>query len=339
MKRIRLKDELKNKNTKIQGLLTVGREDVLLPVTVICGKEEGKTVLVTGGIHNAEYVGIQAAITLAEALVPAEITGRIVILPLVNTTGFEHRTMSLVYEDGKNLNREFPGNPDGTLAQQICYFIEKEVFSEIDYYIDLHCGDGFEALAPYVYCQGKASEEVCRMSEQMARQVQVPYIVQSQSGTGGAYNYAGALGIPGILLERGNMACWSPEEVEADVQDVKRILRLLEVLPEAQEASETVKKNTSPKVLITEAIYQGAEKAGCWYPRFKPGQTAEKGEILGEIRDYFGQVLEVHRASETCVILYQIGSLTVQKQETVIAYGKICEEQLELLTKAQEEDR
>ena len=90
-----------------QGWLAVEGCCYELPMTVICGGT-GKVTLITGGVHNAEYVGIQAAVELAQELKPEEIPGTLVIIPIVNVSGFTHRTMSLVHEDGKNLNREFP---------------------------------------------------------------------------------------------------------------------------------------------------------------------------------------------------------------------------------------
>lgn len=318
MNLIDLTQALKYRNEKIQGVVEIAEAGVQLPITVICGKEEGKTILITGGIHNAEYVGIQAALELSVFLKPSQISGNIIILPLVNRTGFEHRTRSCVYEDGKNLNREFPGNKEGTLAEKICYYIEKEVFSHIDYYIDLHCGDWHEELKPYVYCQGKADEETCRISEKMARQVNVKYIVQSQNGSGGAYNYAGSLGIPGILLERGNLGLWSQDEVKEDILDVKRILRTMGFL-----VSSAFEK--TDQILITEAFYEEAGKTGCWYPRHRAGDIVEENEVLGEIRDYFGNLLERHIAKARSVILYQIASLSVLEKETVIAYGKLSD--------------
>ena len=74
-----------------------------VPHVLLCGMEPGPTVLVSAGIHNAEYVGIQAAIELSNELDVGELRGSVIILPLANRSGFENRTMSMVYEDGKNL--------------------------------------------------------------------------------------------------------------------------------------------------------------------------------------------------------------------------------------------
>jgi len=317
MKMIKIKQEIEHINYKIQGYTKVSGTDLLLPVTIICGEFPGKTILITGGIHNAEYVGIQAAIELAQYLQPGGMVGKIIILPLVNRTGFEHRTMSCVYEDGKNLNREFPGQSDGTLGERICWFLEKEVFVLSDYYVDLHCGDGYEELKPYVYCQGSAKEKVRRASREMAWRVQVPYIVESKNDSGGAYNYAGSIGLPGILIERGNLGVWSKEEVDADIKDVYNILQFLGIRKDKEIAP------VNKAVVITETFYEASEENGCWYPKYHAGDIVEQGTVLGEIRDYFGNVIKSYAAKEKAVILYQTASLCVVKNGLVIAYGKL----------------
>ena len=81
------------------------------------------TVLITAGIHNAEYVGIQAAIELSNELDVDKLKGNVVIVPLANRSGFENRTMSRVFEDGKNLNRVFPGDPDGSEADRLAHML------------------------------------------------------------------------------------------------------------------------------------------------------------------------------------------------------------------------
>ena len=173
---------------KVSGWLHIADSGLEIPVSLICGMQDGPTVLVTGGIHNAEYVGIQAAIELREELKPSQMRGKVILFPLVNRTGFEHRTMSMVYEDGKNINREFPGDPSGTLTEQICHTFVDKVFPQVDYYIDLHCGDGYEELYPHVYTLGAASPKVNQASDAMARAVNVKFRYPSQNPSGGSYN-------------------------------------------------------------------------------------------------------------------------------------------------------
>ena len=101
MKDINLANFSKFRNQKQQGYINVSGTNIKLPITIICGKKEGKTALITGGVHCAEYVGIETAIELSKEINPEDISGNIIIVPLINRSGFENRTMSVVYEDGK----------------------------------------------------------------------------------------------------------------------------------------------------------------------------------------------------------------------------------------------
>lgn len=301
---------------KVSGYVKVENTEIFLPITLICGKKEGKTVLITAGVHNSEYVGIQTAIELANNIKTNEVLGNIIIMPLINRSGFEHRTMSLTYEDNKNLNREFPGKENGSVSEKITYFIETEIFKLCNYHIDLHCGDGYEELTPYVYCQGKASEDVKQISLKMAKAVNVNYIVKSQCDRGGAYNYAGTLGIPGILIERGCLGKWSKEEVIEYKKDVLNVLGVLKILD---------KENTTivNHKVLENVIYVDSDYTGCWYPEYKVNETFKKGDILGVVKDYFGNVLHTCIAEVNGVVLYQVASLSVLKGGPMITYGEV----------------
>ena len=125
-----------------------------VPHVLLCGEQPGPTVLITAGIHNAEYVGIQAAIELSNELDVSTLRGNVVLVPLVNRSGFENRTMSRVFEDGKNLNRVFPGDREGSEAERLAHMLFEVFIRNADAYIDLHCGDGYETLIPYCYYLG-----------------------------------------------------------------------------------------------------------------------------------------------------------------------------------------
>jgi len=307
------------KGHKIQGFLDLPfTEEDKLPCTLIHGDKEGPTVLIDGGIHNAEYVGIEAATRLAAQLEPQDIAGTLIIIHLVNVNGFKARTISVCAEDGKNLNRVFPGSPDGTYADKLAYFMEKEIFSKIDYYIDLHCGDWFEDLVPYIYAVGNAPEETVRKAEEMALVADVPYYVQSESGKGGAYNWAGSLGIPSVLLERGRMGQWDDHEVKDSCRDVRNILLKLGVLDTKRFGRPL--QRTIPRKLH-HIHYINAHVEGCWFPEKKAGDVVQAGELLGVIRDYFGNIVEEIRAPEDVIIIYQTVSYSLPLNTPLITYG------------------
>lgn len=315
-----LGDVTVRRGEKYQGDIFFANGDIVLPGTIICGKLPGKTMLITGGVHSGEYVGIQACVELGAELQPEKTVGTIVILKVLNRPAFENRAGSLGLFDGKNLNRVFPGNPNGTEMERLAWAITKEVYPKVDYYIDLHSGDDFEALTPYVYYAGKAAQEVTEVSRKMAEQVDVPYMVRSMVSSGGAYNYAASKGIASILLERGGMGAWTSEEVNSDKRDVRNILSSLDMYQIRRDV-----RNYVP-MEVTDVCYQAASEDGLWYPAAKPGNMVAEGALLGTIRDYNGKLRETCRAEYTGVVLYQTGSLQVTEGGPVVAYGRIVRE-------------
>lgn len=315
-----LGDVTVRRGEKYQGDISFANGDIVLPGTIICGKLPGKTMLITGGVHSGEYVGIQACVELGAELQPEKTVGTIVILKVLNRPAFENRAGSLGLSDGKNLNRVFPGNPNGTEMERLAWAITKEVYPKVDYYIDLHSGDDFEALTPYVYYAGKAAQEVTEVSRKMAEQVDVPYMVRSMVSSGGAYNYAASKGIASILLERGGMGAWTSEEVNSDKHDVRNILSSLDMYQIRRDV-----RNYVP-MEVTDVCYQAASEDGLWYPAAKPGDMVAEGALLGTIRDYNGKLRETCRAEYTGVVLYQTGSLQVTEGGPVVAYGRIVRE-------------
>mgnify|MGYP002249664137 CR=1 FL=1 len=136
---------------------------------------------------------------------------------------------------------------------------------------------------------------------------------------GGAYNYAASQGIPSILIERGGMGAWTSEEVRSTRRDVRNILCHLGIYQGKKDY------RTYYPLDVTDICYQDASRDGLWYPFKKPGDMIREGEILGEVRDYEGGLLELSVAEYDGVILYQTGTLQVLGDGPMIAYGKDCQ--------------
>ena len=119
---------------------------VPLEAWLLCGAHPGKTLVVTAGVHGCEYVGILALQKLVETLDCATLYGQVILLPLVNSKGFFAGVKQLNPADGRNLNREFPGKEDGTETQRMAWTIEKLLYPEADFLLDLHGGDWNEEL-------------------------------------------------------------------------------------------------------------------------------------------------------------------------------------------------
>ncbi len=120
------------------------------PYIAIVGKVSGPTVLITAGIHAAEYTGIEAAIRLGREIDPARVHGIVLVIPLLNRPGFYERSVYVNPEDGDNLNRLFPGRADGTWGERFAHRLLTEIVVRFDHAIDLHAGDLVEELTPFV---------------------------------------------------------------------------------------------------------------------------------------------------------------------------------------------
>ena len=145
---------------KTEGFLELGDGEFVLPATIIRGKDPGKTVLVTAGLHAGEYVGIQTLIELSKRLKPEKVKGQLVLVKVLNREDFEKRAGSISWEDGKNSEPCFPWQKDGTKVERLAAAITESLIRKADYYIDLHGGDDYEELTPYVYFgrRGKARD-------------------------------------------------------------------------------------------------------------------------------------------------------------------------------------
>ena len=111
---------------------------VMIPITVI-RNGEGPTALLTGGNHGDEYEGPIALLKLANDLKPAEVSGRVIIVPAMNYPAFRaaRRTSPI---DAGNLNRIFPGRPDGSVTEKIADYFQRFLLPQADIVLDFHAG-------------------------------------------------------------------------------------------------------------------------------------------------------------------------------------------------------
>ena len=126
---------------KVQGYFAGPDGEKTIPICLIHGTKPGKTVLLTAGVHACEYPGAAAVMELCRELEPSQVSGRLILVPMLNVSSFYERLPFVVKEDGKNLNRMFPGDPQGSYSQQLAAQIQRELHAKADYLIDIHSGD------------------------------------------------------------------------------------------------------------------------------------------------------------------------------------------------------
>jgi N2-acetyl-L-2,4-diaminobutanoate deacetylase len=111
---------------------------VMIPIAVVRGGA-GPTALLTGGNHGDEYEGPLALFDLARTLDPADVTGTVVIVPALNAPAFRAGTRTSPIDRG-NLNRSFPGAPDGTVTEKIADYVTRHLLPMADLVLDFHSG-------------------------------------------------------------------------------------------------------------------------------------------------------------------------------------------------------
>ena len=308
------------RGSKLRTYLPIPQSNVKIPITIINGSEDGPTLLITAGIHGGEYPGIAAAMELGRDIPPEEVRGLLIMMHPVNIQGFWARREFIVPEDGKNLNRVFPGDPLGTLADRTAYLISSYFFPIADFYVDMHSGDIHESLHPYVYYPGQPTPELEKTARSVAKVLDMEYMVRSMA-TGGAYNYAASQGLPSILIERGGAGLCLREDIDAYKDDVRNILRKLKMF-----SLPVRPRHHSPRD-VENLIYLESMETGCWIHHIHSGDWVEEGQVLGHVTDVFGEIITTYYAEQTGVVLYVCPALSAPKGTILVAYGTIKEDE------------
>jgi len=302
---------------KARGVIRVGvgtAAAVEIPVVVINGTRPGKIVCVTGGVHGAEYPGIEAAIRLSRSLNPEAVRGAVIILPLVSVPAFQRRTIYISPLDGKNINRYFPGNPAGTITEVVAATLFQEAVGQADVLIDLHGGDMVEALIPFTIYYQSGKPAVDEVSRKMAEVYGIELILRSMALRGGSYQAAAAMGKPAILAEAGGQGILDEPSVQIHVRGVTNVLRHLEVLEGTPEVPRK-------PVELPQSAWLSAEDGGMFYPAVAIGQQVEKGQVVGEFRDWFGEPIRKVESPATGLVLFLVTSPAINRGDPILSVG------------------
>jgi predicted deacylase len=255
-----------------------------IPIVVI-RNGDGPTALFTSGNHGDEYEGQVALCGLARTLDPAKIKGRVILLPMANFPAAQagRRTSPI---DDANLNRSFPGNPDGTVTQQIAYWIESTLLPKADLVADLHSGGSSLMYLPSALI--KPSPDAARAAKQRAMLeafgAPISYITGGGAGTGEDNTLSGGAercGIPALGTELGGSGTVTPAALRVVRRGLVNLLVHAGILPE----SERQPGAKAPRVVTVagpEHFVYGSEN-GVWEPLVELGQTVRKGQLAARI--------------------------------------------------------
>jgi uncharacterized protein len=293
-----------------------------IAVAIVHGAKPGPVLAIVSGAHGTEYSSILAVERLIQALNPAELSGTVILVPLVNVASFEQKIAHVNPIDNKSMNRFYPGKADGTQTERASFLMTRQVVDQCDHLIDLHGGDLDESLRPYSYwtVTGNAAQDA--ISKEMLLAFGLDHIIVSAdrpkdpSQSRYLENTASLRGKPSITAEAGHAGTTEADDIALLVSGSVNVMRYLRMLPGAPAVVEN-------PVWIDRAIAVPSEQTGIFYPLVKRGTYAQAGMKVGYVTDYVGKVIYEAHAPESGLVLFIRGVPSLTKGETVISIGVV----------------
>jgi predicted deacylase len=300
---LRIRDLVVEPGATRRGFVKVGETGagpIEMPIVVVHGARPGPTLCLTGGVHATEYPGQTAVREMCRQLDPAALAGTVIAVPVVNMPMFVARSAFVSPIDGLNLNRVAPGRPDGTITELIAHTLFSEILSLATHHIDCHGGDLTEVLWPYAAYRMTGKPEQDATGEAMARcySPRIVALFRESSPlvpTGTVTSEAAKRGIASILGECGSAGGLDPADVRTHLHGITNVMRFLQMLP----GEPVVPANQL--VGVSQFVVQ-ARRGGLLRLAVGIGETLREGQVLGEIWDAFGDVVETLRAPARGVV-------------------------------------
>lgn len=299
-------------------------EPIRFPVGTIYGVNDGPTLLVLGGMHGSEFAGIDAAIRLYNEVDPKKLNGVLKIGMVYNLPAFVNNLGFVVPHDGKNPMSTFPGTPIGTYGEAMAYYFDQQMLSKCDYFVELHGGDIPEALTPFVFHVYTGDPATDEKSKKMAEVYNIPLVVSDKCSKENPPKYAFGVssmrGKPSILCESGQQGILKSEEADTHLVGLRNVLIHLGMTP--GKIVNTIKRKS-----IDEYIAIRSEYAGMWYPAVKLNQVVKKDEVVGHIRDYFGDPIAEVKSRLDGIVTVIRTSPAVKAGNVLIEQGHVASEE------------
>ncbi len=294
-----------------------------IPVVVVNGAKPGKVLALVSGAHGTEYVSIIAIEKLIAKLDPAQLTGTVILVPLVNIASFEQKVPHVNPIDNKSMNRFYPGKPDGTQTERTSYAITRQIVDRCDYLIDYHGGDLDENLRPYAYWGATGHAEQDHISKEMVLAFGLDHIIiwserpTDPNATRYLDNTAAVRGKPSIVVEAGHAGTVETDDVNLLVNGTLSTMRALKMIPGEPHFIEN-------PVWIEKLSDVLADGPGIWYPLINRGTYVSAGMKLGTITDYFGKVIAEPRAPVSGVVLHVNAVPSLKKGDNIADLGVVA---------------
>jgi predicted deacylase len=293
-----------------------------IPVTVIHGASEGPVVAAIAGTHGYEYPPITALQRVRRLLDPVGLRGTVILVHVANLPSFLGRTVYYSPIDGKNLNRVFPGDPTGTVSDRIAHAITTEVIDRADIVIDMHGGDGNEALRPYAYWMLSGDSALDRRSRDLVIAFGLDHIVidrdRPQDPGAAVYTSNTALtrGKVGFTTETGQLGSDADHWVAMAERGFWNVLRHLDMVDGLVERPGAIVWLNHYEVLRSPVT-------GMFRAAVEDGYAIAQDGLLGVVTDLFGDPIYEVRAPLAGVVTYVVGTPPVREGEPLAMVATI----------------
>ncbi|MBT29180.1 MAG: succinylglutamate desuccinylase [Thalassobius sp.] len=309
-------------------LITDNQDSTFIPISVFNGAKSGSVLGITAGIHGYEYPPIIAAQKLINSINPLELEGTVILVQIANLESFTKRSPFTNPIDNKNLNRVFPGKKNGTITEQIGFFISENVITKSHYFIDMHSGDAPEDLMPYAaYYSNDQMTEISNKGKKMAISLAFDHVIvfntngksYMKQNEPSLYCSAEAFkrGIPAIDIECGHLGKAEPfliKKIESSVLNLMQHLKMIK--------NDHLTNSNNP-IIINNRFYIEAKYQGIFYASKKAGEYVSKGMKLGYITDFFGNTIDTVHANANGIILMIVATPPINIDETIAVIGEV----------------
>lgn len=249
---------------------------VSTPVLVINGANPGMTLCMTAAVHGDELNGIEIVRRVIHDIDPDNLTGAVIGVPIVNVQGF--RRGSRYLPDRRDLNRFFPGNPNGSAAARIAHSFFVNVLMHCDALIDLHTGSLARANLPQIRADLR-DPDVVALTQGFGSMV-----ILHSAPTPGMLRYAATqAGIPAVTLEAGG-------PLELELNEVKRGVKGVETLLTRLGMVKKTRLFGDPEPVYYSSSWVRSNNGGILLSNVSLGSTVRKGDLLGTITDPMNNV-------------------------------------------------
>jgi N-alpha-acetyl-L-2,4-diaminobutyrate deacetylase len=253
---------------------------VMIPIAVI-RNGSGPTALLTGANHGDEYEGPLALFDLARTLDASDVSGTVIIVPAMNYPAFRAGTRTSPIDKG-NMNRTFPGRPDGTVTQKIADYFQRELLPRADIVLDFHSGGKTLDFVPF--CAGHVLPDKSQEGKAFAavEAFSAPYSVKMlEIDTVGMYDTAAEeMGKVFVTTELGGGGTSRAETVRIARRGVVNVLRHAGIV-----AGTPDRQPTEWLDMPDGDCFSFAEDDGMIETMVDLGGEVRKGDVIARIHD------------------------------------------------------